>query len=69
MFGDGSTISVDLCQDCVQQVLGEWLRITPTSTAGPALSPGGLEKFAQFGADFMSAGPSEHERAVRAGGQ
>lgn len=69
VFGDGSTISLDLCQHCVQQVLGEWLRITPTSTARPALYPGVLEKFARFGADFMAAGCGEHEQAVRAGGQ
>lgn len=69
VFGDGSTISLDLCQHCVLQVLGEWLRISPTSTAGTALYPGVMEKFAQFGGDFMAAGRGEHEQVVRAGGQ
>lgn len=28
VFGDGNTISLDLCQHCVRDVLGQWLRIT-----------------------------------------
>lgn len=28
IFGDCSTVSLDLCQHCVQEVLGQWLRIT-----------------------------------------
>ncbi|KGW75062.1 hypothetical protein Y046_2866 [Burkholderia pseudomallei MSHR2990] len=28
VFGDGSRISIDLCQQCLKQVLGPWLRIT-----------------------------------------
>lgn len=27
IFGDGNTISIDLCQDCLKQNLGQWLRI------------------------------------------
>ena len=69
VFGDGSTISLDLCQHCVQQVLGEWLRITRASTAGSALYPGVLEKFAQFGVSFMAAGRDEHGQAERADGR
>lgn len=26
-FGDGNTISIDLCQDCLKQELGPWLRV------------------------------------------
>ena len=26
-FGDMSRISIDLCQDCVKTVLGEWMRV------------------------------------------
>jgi hypothetical protein len=28
VFGDGSRVQLDLCQSCVQQVLGAWLRVT-----------------------------------------
>jgi hypothetical protein len=28
IFGDGAMIRIDLCQSCVQSVLGEWLDIT-----------------------------------------
>jgi hypothetical protein len=27
IFGDGNQISVDICQHCLKDVLGEWLRI------------------------------------------
>lgn len=29
VFGDGNSVSLDLCQHCVREVLGEWLRIGP----------------------------------------
>lgn len=29
IFGDGNRISVDICQHCLKEVLGEWLRIVP----------------------------------------
>ncbi|GAA0833691.1 hypothetical protein [Cupriavidus pauculus] len=29
LFGDGNTVSLDLCQRCVREVLGQWLRIIP----------------------------------------
>ena len=29
IFGDGNQISVDICQHCLKEVLGEWLRIVP----------------------------------------
>ncbi|SDQ22955.1 hypothetical protein SAMN05443245_0475 [Paraburkholderia fungorum] len=31
IFGDGNEVSVDLCQQCVKDTLGAWLRITPQS--------------------------------------
>jgi hypothetical protein len=31
IFGDGHSISLDLCQRCVQETLGEWLQISPGS--------------------------------------
>lgn len=27
IFGDGNAISIDLCQDCLKQNLGQWLRV------------------------------------------
>lgn len=30
-FGDGAHISVDLCDHCVRETLGPWLRIKPPS--------------------------------------
>lgn len=29
VFGDGATVSIDLCQQCVGHALGPWLRICP----------------------------------------
>lgn len=34
VFGDGNTISLDLCQHCVQEVLGQWLQITKSVDIG-----------------------------------
>ncbi len=31
IFGDGNRIAVDICQYCLKDVLGEWLRIMPLS--------------------------------------
>ncbi|WP_250532726.1 hypothetical protein [Caballeronia sp. AZ10_KS36] len=31
IFGDGNEVSVDLCQQCLKDTLGAWLRITPQS--------------------------------------
>lgn len=33
-FGDGTSVEIDLCADCVNKVLGQWLRrygATPTA--------------------------------------
>ncbi len=27
IFGDGNNISIDLCQECLKEVVGAWLRI------------------------------------------
>lgn len=38
IFGDGNTVGLDLCQHCVLEVLGQWLRVTPsahTDVCGP----------------------------------
>lgn len=29
IFGDGSKVQIDLCQDCVKATLGAFLRVTP----------------------------------------
>ena len=28
IFGDGNQVEIDLCQHCLKETLGEWLRIT-----------------------------------------
>lgn len=30
VFGDGNRVEIDLCQHCVKEVLGPWLRVTRT---------------------------------------
>lgn len=27
IFGDGNAVEIDLCQHCVEEVLGQWLRV------------------------------------------
>ncbi|MFM0217800.1 hypothetical protein [Paraburkholderia caledonica] len=36
IFGDGNKVSIDLCQQCVRDTLGAWLRITPPEPDGLA---------------------------------
>ncbi|MGF6963941.1 hypothetical protein OKW43_000946 [Paraburkholderia sp. WC7.3g] len=31
IFGDGAHVSLDLCQQCVRDTLGRWLRVDPPS--------------------------------------
>lgn len=33
-FGDGNHVEVDLCHQCAKELLGEWLRITPSQWVG-----------------------------------
>lgn len=40
VFGDDNTISLDLCQHCVREVLGQWLRITPGAAFESEPHPG-----------------------------
>lgn len=28
IFGDGNTVELDLCQHCIKEVLGQWIRVT-----------------------------------------
>jgi hypothetical protein len=30
IFGDGNRVEIDLCEPCLKDVLGEWLRVRPT---------------------------------------
>lgn len=39
VFGDCNAISLDLCQHCVREVLGQWLRITPAAIAESGPQP------------------------------
>jgi hypothetical protein len=29
IFGDGCEVAIDLCQQCIKETLGAWLRISP----------------------------------------
>ncbi|MEM5434706.1 hypothetical protein [Paraburkholderia diazotrophica] len=56
IFGDGCTISVDLCQRCVRDTLGAWLRISSTSiyddgSASDSLPLSALRGIVWHGAD------------------
>lgn len=37
VFGDGARISIDLCQRCLRDTLGLWLRVTPGPADGACL--------------------------------
>jgi hypothetical protein len=82
VFGDGNTISLDLCQHCVREVLGQWLRIEPPVDAGgPAAFTQALMRMPNVGkdadfarhpglersAEFGSESRDEHEQAARSG--
>lgn len=71
IFGDGNAVELDLCQHCVKEVLGPWLRVTedgwPKTVphhAGQECqrrmqpdSPGNLEDFGGGGEAEVMPGP------------
>jgi hypothetical protein len=38
VFGDGSQVEVDLCQQCLKQTLGQWLRVADRNYDEDALA-------------------------------
>jgi hypothetical protein len=34
VFGDGNQVQIDLCQHCVKELLGQWLRVAGDEKAG-----------------------------------
>ncbi len=34
VFGDGNQVQIDLCQHCVKELLGQWLRVAADEKAG-----------------------------------
>lgn len=34
IFGDGTRLQIDLCQGCLREVAGPWLRLTPPGGQG-----------------------------------
>jgi len=38
VFGDGDTVAVDLCQHCLQETLGAWLRVSAPLPSGRLIS-------------------------------
>jgi hypothetical protein len=39
LFGDGNLVELDLCQHCVKDVLGQWLRVTVVEPFQPVVKP------------------------------
>ena len=37
-FGDGSLVAIDLCESCLHEVLGPWLRVKEDDPLSPILS-------------------------------
>jgi hypothetical protein len=44
VFGDGNLVEADLCQHCVKEVLGPWLRVTVDDPFEPAHTLDGKPK-------------------------
>lgn len=43
VFGDGAHVSLDLCQHCVRDTLGQWLRVDlPAAPEGPVQALKGM---------------------------
>ena len=42
IFGDGDFVEGDFCQECIQEVLGKWLRITEDDPFAPQYKPPGV---------------------------
>lgn len=59
VFGDGSLVESDLCQSCVLEVLGPWLRVTPDDSREPRHKLEGEPKGAwqEYQLPGMEAGP------------
>nr|WP_237203814.1 hypothetical protein [Ralstonia solanacearum] len=66
IFGDGNTVSLDLCQHCAREVLGQWLRITPhDEPTKPVSWAEYLASGPRATSDFMAEGRGEHEQAEK----
>ncbi|MCT7310195.1 hypothetical protein N5J06_04515 [Ralstonia sp. CHL-2022] len=53
IFGDGNLVYLDLCQHCVRELLGAWLRIEPPADSREA------GEFAQALANMPNVGKDE----------
>lgn len=53
ILGDGNMIEIDLCQHCLKETLGPWLRVTESKVASKGLL-NALEQFnpARHGGEF-----------------
>jgi len=52
IFGDGNLVCLDLCQHCVMELLGEWLRIeSPKASRGVGESARTLMNMPNVGKD------------------
>lgn len=55
VLGDGNQVEIDLCQHCLKETLGPWLRVTEESTIDETLAHA-LKQFdpAKHGGEFPS---------------
>lgn len=44
IFGDGNFVEGDFCQACIQELLGQWLRITQDDPFDPQYQPSGVAR-------------------------
>ncbi|ART55111.1 hypothetical protein CBP36_09975 [Acidovorax carolinensis] len=49
VFGDGNEIEVDLCQHCMEEILGRWIRSRPGGRLQAALDRFTPEHAGEFG--------------------
>jgi hypothetical protein len=71
VFGDGNLVEADICQHCVQEVLGPWLRITVDDPFEPEHRPEGNPNGAYQEGQLPGgeAGPEEPVRSDRPGAE
>ena len=65
VFGDGNLVEADLCQHCVKEVLGPWLRVTVDDPFEPAHRLDGKPKgaYQENQLPDVAAGPEEPGRS------
>lgn len=57
VFGDGNEIEIDLCQHCMKEILGRWIRSRPDGSQQAALDRFKPEHAGEFGLRKASPPP------------